>query len=283
MDFEIKSNAERLEYSTVRIFCNRGQSVGTGFFFDFTWEDDYYVPVIVTNKHVIDGMTEAVLVFHTIDKNSGEHEKKTEITYHNIQANIVRHPKPDIDLCVLFLGPILSTFSDAGKEIIRTAFLEDQIFKKNGPITPFNNLSSIETVHMTGYPNSLWDSVNNKPITRRGITASNIRDDWQGQPDFMIDMACFPGSSGSPVYVFDEGSFLSGNSVVSSNGGRLLLLGILHKGPVFRADGEIHIVNIPTNSKPVVKTEVMMNLGIIVRAEMLLDIKPIIRGLIDKT
>lgn len=277
MGFEIKSNAERLEYSTVRIFCNGGQSVGTGFFFDFIWEDNYCVPVIVTNKHVIDGMTEARLVFHTIDTKTGEHEKKFEVIYQDIQSIIVRHPEPEIDLCILYLHPTIVHLQSLGKEIIRAPFIERDIFKKNGPTTPYNNLSSIETVHMTGYPNTLWDSVNNKPITRRGITASNIRDDWQGQPDFMIDMACFPGSSGSPVYIFDEGGFMTGNRIVASDEGRLILLGILHKGPIFKADGEIHIVNIPTSSKHVVKTDVMMNLGIIVRAELLLDLKEIIR------
>jgi len=57
---------------------------------------------------------------------------------------------------------------------------------------------------MIGYPNGLWDHVNNLPLIRRGITASHPGVDYQiegqnGPGVTVIDMACFPDSSGSPV------------------------------------------------------------------------------------
>lgn len=60
---------------------------------------------------------------------------------------------------------------------------------------------------MIGYPNGLWDSQNNLPIIRRGITATSVKKDYNGKKEFLIDAAVFPGSSGSPVFIFNEGSY----------------------------------------------------------------------------
>lgn len=37
---------------------------------------------------------------------------------------------------------------------------------------------------------------------RRGITATNINFDYNGKKEFVIDAACFPGSSGFPVFIW---------------------------------------------------------------------------------
>lgn len=282
MAFEIRSNSERLEYSTVRIFCNDGLSVGTGFFFTFSYPNNINVPVIVTNKHVIDGMSYADLVFHSLIKESEEHIKNEIVRYENFQNLILRHPDSEIDLCIIFLMPAIELLSKSGKELIFSAFQEQDVFTNTSQSQFHEWLGSIETVHMTGYPNTLWDDVNNKPITRRGITASNIREDWQGRPNFMIDMACFPGSSGSPVYIFDEGSFNTANGVVASSNGRLILLGVLHSGPTFQADGQIRIESVPTNASQIISTNIMMNLGIIVKGRKILEFKDIIYNLLPQ-
>lgn len=60
---------------------------------------------------------------------------------------------------------------------------------------------------MIGYPNGLWDSVNNMPIVRRGTMATNISLNHNDKREFVIDAACFPGSSGSPVVLFNKGGY----------------------------------------------------------------------------
>jgi hypothetical protein len=66
----------------------------------------------------------------------------------------------------------------------------------------------------------------------------------------MVDLACFPGSSGSPVFLFNIGSFphRAGGFVI---GNRIKLLGILYAGPQFTAEGEIKVVNVPTQHKAI--------------------------------
>ena len=58
---------------------------------------------------------------------------------------------------------------------------------------------------MIGYPIGLIDEYNNKPIVRKGITATTYNIDYNGKKEFLIDIACFPGSSGSPIFIRRDG------------------------------------------------------------------------------
>jgi hypothetical protein len=127
------------------------------------------------------------------------------------------------------------------------------------------NLVGAEQIVMVGYPNGIWDEVNNFPVFRRGIMASHPALDWNGKPEFLIDAACFPGSSGSPVLLLDLGAFYSkqGMNVASS---RIKLMGILYAGPQLTVTGEIEIVTVPTKLRPVAVSEIPINLGIVIKA-----------------
>ena len=107
-------------------------------------------------------------------------------------------------------------------------------------------LTAVEDVLMVGYPIGLWDEMNNYPIFRQGITATHPANDYNGKSEFMIDVACFPGSSGSPVMLYNIGNYVKkgGGTVIGS---RFFLLGILYAGPVgsYSATwmGLIHIID----------------------------------------
>ena len=65
-----------------------------------------------------------------------------------------------------------------------------------------SNANSSTTKHnATAMITALIDEVNNKPVVRKGITATDIRLDYNGRKEFLIDAACFHGSSGSPVFL----------------------------------------------------------------------------------
>lgn len=253
--------------STARIVCNNG-SIGTGFFFVFDDPNDenFNYPLLVTNKHVIEGADSAMVVINV----EHEHDEKLEyldLKIEHIPKSFIMHPSPDVDLCVFPLASVNNRAAEAGLKLKSFFFGEDNIYKE-GQLLP------IEDVYMTGYPNGLWDEVNNKPVTRKGITASDINQDWKGKRQFMIDMACFGGSSGSPVYIMNEGSFMHKNGI--SMGTRLLLLGILFAGPLVTVDGEIEIIEVPTGSVAISKTSMMMNLGIVIKATELMAFKKIL-------
>lgn len=57
---------------------------------------------------------------------------------------------------------------------------------------------------MIGYPVGLMDEVNLQPIFRRGVYATNPSLDYMGRKEFLLDIPNNGGSSGSPVFHFDE-------------------------------------------------------------------------------
>lgn len=65
---------------------------------------------------------------------------------------------------------------------------------------------------------------------------------------FLIDAACFPGSSGSPVLIINEGGYVDKHGNLNWGNTRVFLLGILHAGPQHTKCkfGTIQFANIPT-------------------------------------
>ena len=65
------------------------------------------------------------------------------------------------------------------------------------------------------------------------------------EPQFMIDAAIYHGSSGSPVFLYNVGTWLNREGVLQS-GWRVSLLGVVWGVFEQPTDGEIHLVPAPT-------------------------------------
>jgi hypothetical protein len=251
-------------YATVRIVGKDASGAafktGTGFFYQFPVApgDTRPLPILVTNKHVIDGTTQAEFTIHT--NSTGGPKPDGKSTAQSNFGDWVYHPNPKVDLCALVMGPMLNQAKGFYRAIDPSIIPSD---------AELQELSAVEEVLMIGYPNGLWDAINNYPLIRRGITASHPAVDFDGEPTTVIDAACFPGSSGSPVILHNFGNYADkkGNTVIGS---RTKFLGVLFSGPVIQADGKIVIRNIPTAQVPVPQINMMMNLGYIVKAKELL-------------
>ncbi|ELO4690839.1 serine protease [Citrobacter sp. CK187] len=260
------SVSQSISKSTVRIECDvvgGGISVGTGFWFAFADTEESSFPFLVTNKHVIANSIEVRIRLNV--SSSANPQMKFYNVIISSPSDFIHHPDPNIDICALPVGEFFNDLSSQGIEI-DSFFFSDLNFLNQQYVTP------VEEVFMTGYPNGLWDPVNNRPITRKGITASSLLEDWQGRPEFMIDMACFGGSSGSPVYIMNEGGFPTPNTWAFGN--RFIFLGLLYAGPTLDVNGSINIVDVPTVATPVVSTTIMMNLGMVIKAEQLNAFRP---------
>ena len=263
------SISEQLAHSTVRIETSTasGGGSGTGFFYRFAVNGDRYVPAIVTNKHVIEGSLRGSFVLTEKDNNENPiYGKYRRFDFDDFQDRWIPHPDNEVDLCAMPTAPILRLAEERDINLFYVS-LDSSLLLTEGEL---NDLILIEDVVMVGYPNGIWDEKNNMPIFRKGITATHPNLDWNGRPEFLIDAACFPGSSGSPVFLFNQGGYAtkSGSLIISPS--RVKLLGALYAGPQHTVSGEIKIVRVPTQNVAVPVSSIPNNLGMVIKSSQLI-------------
>ncbi|WP_159634242.1 S1 family peptidase [Erysipelothrix anatis] len=267
------SLTEQLMFNTVRIEANDSSS-GTGFFFNFS-EGDYTIPVLITNKHVVNNnRNETVKFLLHLNEGDGSTKENFAIT---LQTEWYFHSGKD--LCFTFMNPIFEEVKKrTGKQVFYIANEESLIPSKE----KLMELSALEEIVMIGYPIGLWDSKNNYPIFRKGYTASHPAYDFNENGIALADIAAFPGSSGSPIYILNENGYSDKKGTTYLGAKRIIFLGILFAGPTMNANGEVSIIDIPTQQKVISRTSIMTNLGYYVKSEELLEFKNLIRAKLDK-
>lgn len=267
------SPQEQLAYATVRIECtlkDGSVACGTGFFFQCAANpaNNQHVPVIVTNRHVVEGAVKGKFLVHVADSQGQIIEGKNQtIELDSFQDRWIPHPDANVDLCVLPIAPLTREAETKG---IRLFYISIPPALVAGP-NDFAELAQFERIMMVGYPIGIWDSANNMPVFRAGVTATHPKMDYDGRREFMIDAACFPGSSGSPVLLFDNGNYVDkrGNTIMGQS--RIKLLGVLYAGPMHTTAGEIKAVTIPTKEVSVAYSRIPTNLGFVIKATRLLE------------
>lgn len=264
---------EQLTHSTVRIetvLQNGGLSTGTGFYMNLVQRDDTHIPVIITNKHVI--ANASIGRFHVTLKDDegmpilGSHEK---FQLANFENQCVKHPDPEVDLAAYPIGPLVSAVKEQGKNLFYVPMGTDLIPSDEER----ENFSSMEDIIMIGYPNGIWDAANNLPVIRKGITATHPNISWNGRTEFLTDIASFPGSSGSPVFLANIGGYMDkqGNTYMGSH--RIRLLGIHYAGTMHTATGEIQIVTAPTANIPQPITQIPNNIGVAINSKRIHELE----------
>ncbi|MBL8992718.1 MAG: serine protease, partial [Spirochaetia bacterium] len=106
------SLAEQLMHSTVRLECeskNGNESTATGFFFQFKTDEGNFIPLIITNKHVIKDAEKGTFVLTR--KNSdgtpsiGAYERVSFKV--DFEKAWLKHSDPSVDLAAFPLAPLL--------------------------------------------------------------------------------------------------------------------------------------------------------------------------------
>jgi S1-C subfamily serine protease len=247
----------QLVKSVVRLQTEK--SLGTGFIFSFAVNGEQFVPAIVTNRHVLEGANILQIVLSANDSNYRRIHETYQIQ--NIKDGVIFHPDKNIDLAVVPIISLLEQFRDETSIVPEIAYLDRSLLPKEEDI---KKLKTIEDVLVIGYPNGLWDKINNQPLVRRGITASDYKVDFNGERKFIIDCSIFPGSSGSPVFLLIDGMWSDGAGNVELGRQKVFLLGINSAVFTHQADGKLVQKDIPTSLG--VSTAVPNNLGIIIKS-----------------
>ena len=276
---EFVSPIDQLIHSTIRIECetNQGMSSGSGYFFRFLEGEGKSVPCIVTNKHVIEGSMKGKFHMSLMgDDGKAKIAEHQEFQVDDFEKYWIKHIDASIDLAVFPIAWIINEAEKSGSKYFFLELTKEII----APPQLLNSLPTMQEIIMIGYPNGIWDAMHNLPIIRRGITATHPKLLLNGKPEFLIDAACFPGSSGSPVFLANIGSFVNENGALCA-GNRIALLGTLYAGPQHTATGEVRIVEVPTAVTSIAVSTIPSNLGLVIHANKVLDFEPILKNLVE--
>jgi hypothetical protein len=258
--------SEQLLFSTVRLETSQG--TGTGFFFHFKSDDGIHFPGIITNKHVVHNGPQQEVKFSLHVGQAGNPKPTSESIDIAFMARWIFHPT--VDLCFTFTNPLITEIkSRIQKEIFYIPFTEELIWDDS----KLEELQAVEDVLMVGYPIGLFDRNNNLPLFRKGVTASHPAIDFNGESKGVVDCSCFPGSSGSPILLYNDNGYTDKKGTTHLGAKRIVLLGVLFSGPILDAQGNIVIEEIPTQQKISTSTPVMVNLGYYIKAKEILKLK----------
>jgi hypothetical protein len=275
--------SEEMGFTTVRLeghSTGGGVSTGTGFLYCVAAGPGRETVAIVTNKHVF--ATAATLEFHVcVADASGDPISGRYYTLQlsELQNAIISHPNPDIDLCALPCAGMIAHAQSQGARLFFRCFNRSHL----PSATDEAGFAALEPILMVGYPNGLWDRVNNRPLFRRGVTATQPSIDLNGRGEFLIDAACFPGSSGSPVMLWREPGYMDRFGNIQMTGTKPKLLGALYGGPVANVAGELVLEPAATPLTQRILTDIPINLGLVVKSRYIVDLEPEIVRIATRT
>jgi Trypsin-like peptidase domain len=234
---QIQTFADQLYFTTVRLTATDGSESWAATSFVYAVQTERGTAhFLLTNKHVVQEATR--IVFSGV-KGEGGSPRLGEAAEVAVDSKYERdwngHPDDDIDVAAAPFWNVLQELSE-NEQV-------GMFFRSVPPefsLTPEREqeLDSVEDVIFVGYPSGIFDAVNLLPVVRRGITATPIAVDYNGIPAFLVDASVFPGSSGSPVFLAETGTYRSrdGGLVVGTRG---MCLGILAAVHVRTVEGNV--------------------------------------------
>ena len=262
------SATDKMAKSTVRIECFNAdcESVGSSFYCVFPLGSLGNVPVLITNRHVVEGFRSIRIVLSTApDPRQAAPERRRVLMYDQLEEVVYFHDNPNIDLAAILLRPILDRNVDDGS----TIYLDDISLSDFAAEGIESRLRFVEDVLVVGYPQGQWDETRNLPLFRRGITASPAMLDYNGEAKFLIDCSIFPGSSGSPVFLYNFPAYVEDGKV--NFGERCALLGVVSSVLAHNVEGTVEEVDIPT-ATAVTISPMPSNLGVVIKAREILKL-----------
>ena len=211
-----------LLFVTVRLEELHGDKagVGTGFFYHHDG-----MLFVVTNKHVVEKVEDGSFLMLKSSHRKWEPILGRGVELSFSEKDFIGHPDPEIDIAVANISTAINYLKEKGNSPF-WMHIDSSLIPDEEEIENF--FSPVEEVYFVGYPNGIWDESNLLPIIRKGITATPYYVDFKNKKKFLIDASVFPGSSGSPVFIYYKGSYSDkyGNSYV---GNKIKFIGVISK------------------------------------------------------
>lgn len=263
---DINSATKKLLFNTVRVdtvLDDGSEGSGTAFVVSHAHARGQHT-FIVTNRHLVDGVRRGGLVF-----TQGRHGQpllgqRFLLNIDDFPQAWFGHPDPAVDLAIVPMRPLEQAARDLGVELYYQAI--DSRLVPDAAAT--RALDALEEVLFVGYPSGVWDQVNLMPILRRGTTATPMALDFEGRAEFLIDAAVYPGSSGSPVFVYLPDTLRPGHGA----GRKFLFAGVV-AAVFFREEAhQLVTAPVPANHRGSVMASEMIDLGLVIKSQAVVDV-----------
>lgn len=259
------SQREQFDFVTARIEANKAGNVsnGTGFFYRFHVGGGY-TDCLITNRHVLEGATSVKVTLRSQTANVVNKSHFISVDFKLDPGGTVFHSDPQIDLAAIGVSVLQEHYKSQNTAPFWVPIDESETIKsaEQASIGPMQRIITI------GYPIGLKDEVNNTPFYRGGITATSPANKFNGANEFIIDSTVFPGSSGSPVLVYDVGIWTDEHFNSHIGETRVKLLGIVRAVYEFNKQGQIA----ETSCESVPIMGIPTGLGICINASELDDL-----------
>jgi hypothetical protein len=251
----LNSVSTQLLYTTVPIWVellDGKQAFGTGFIYSVPvpGQDKAQFPLLFSNYHVLAGGRRAIIEFV---ERRGDNPNPGARARIEIPGDLLKHVDKVNDLAAIPIGGAITQLEQGGRPVFFRSITPDLIPSREA----IDKLGALEEVTFIGYPSGLYDAHNATPLIRRGITATPVWNDFQGESSFLIDAGVFPGSSGSPVFILNEGAYTSDSGLTIGN--RLLFLGVISKAMLRQ---ETNLPNVFLGIGKVVKSQRVKELAV---------------------
>jgi S1-C subfamily serine protease len=261
---EVNTLSKKLLFNTIRVDTvleDGSEGSGTAFVVSHAHKRGTH-NFIVTNRHLVEGVRRGGLVF--TQKRNGQPliGQRFQLNIDDFPHAWFLHPDPEVDLAIVPMRPLEQAARDQGAELYYHV-----IDSRLAPdAATLRTLDALEEVLFVGYPSGVWDHVNLMPILRRGTTATPIALDFEGRPEFLIDAAVYPGSSGSPVFVYQP-------DLLRPNQSRKFLFAGVVAAVFFREEANQLVPGpVPPNSYGTVMGSEMIDLGLVIKAQAVIDV-----------
>lgn len=208
---------------------------------------------LVTNRHVVEGAKQGSLVFTLAQHGEPVVGKGFKLEIEDFEHAWFFHPEAEIDLALTPLKPLEAVIQAHQAQIYYHA-IDLQLIPEPAI---FEQFDALESVLFVGYPNGVWDKANLMPILRRGTTATPIGLNFEGRAEFLIDAAVYPGSSGSPVFIYEK---------TLSTTPSLYFVGVI--SAVFFKEEATRLVSgpVPSNEPTGLFCSEMIDLGLVIKS-----------------
>ena len=138
---------------------------------------------LVTNKHVVEGSHSGSITFSVADA-SGQPLSDRSYKLHCSEKawEWTGHLDEGVDVAAISITLAVDNIRGQVYNIYYRTISRDIVLTEEQT----RDMDAIEEVWMVGYPNGIYDQVNNLPVVRRGITATPYAVDYEAKPQFLI-------------------------------------------------------------------------------------------------